>query len=162
PSSLQVIPYTTLFRSPKWLVDLWIQDYGFELTKKICESNLVRKPMTLRTQILKNNRTELINQLANIDIEARKSSITEQGVIIDSGNVIKTSIIGLGNATIQDESSMLVSELLNVKPGMKVLDCCSAPGGKTTHIAELMNDQGEIIAHDLHQKKINLVKNHAD
>lgn len=147
---------------PKWLVDLWIQDYGFELTKKICESNLVRKPMTLRTQILKNNRTELINQLANIDIEARKSSITEQGVIIDSGNVIKTSVIGLGNATIQDESSMLVSELLNVEPGMKVLDCCSAPGGKTTHIAELMNDQGEIIAHDLHQKKINLVKNHAN
>lgn len=147
---------------PEWLVNLWIQDYGFELTKKICESNLVRKPMTLRTQILKNSRTELINQLAKIDIDARKSSVTKQGVIIDSGNVIKTSIIGLGNATIQDESSMLVSELLNVEPGMKVLDCCSAPGGKTTHIAELMNDQGEVIAHDLHQKKINLVKNHAD
>lgn len=147
---------------PKWLIEFWIADYGYEITKKICESNLSRKPMTLRTQLLKNNRDELINQLANINISAKKSDVTKQGVIIESGNVIKTSVIGLGNATIQDESSMLVSELLNVKPNMTVLDCCSAPGGKTTHIAELMEDKGVIKAHDLHQNKINLVKNHAD
>lgn len=147
---------------PEWLVRLWITDYGFETAKNICESNLTRKPMTIRAQILKNDRKDLLNQLANIDVEAKESSVTKQGVIIESGNVIKTSVLGLGNATIQDESSMLVSETLNTKPGMEVLDCCSAPGGKTTHIAEIMEDKGRIVAHDLHKNKIKLVKNHAD
>ncbi|HLR60764.1 MAG TPA: 16S rRNA (cytosine(967)-C(5))-methyltransferase RsmB [Pseudogracilibacillus sp.] len=147
---------------PEWLVKLWISDYGFETAKNICESNLTRKPMTIRAQILKNDRKDLLNQLANINVEAKESSVTKQGVIIESGNVIKTSILGLGNATIQDESSMLVTETLNTKPGMEVLDCCSAPGGKTTHIAEIMGDKGRIVAHDLHKNKIKLVKNHAD
>src|SRR5699024_10551618 len=147
---------------PEWLVKLWISDYGFETAKNICESNLTRKPMTIRAQILKNDRKDLLNQLANINVEAKESSVTKQGVIIESGNVIKTSILGLGNATIQDESSMLVTESLNTKPGMEVLDCCSAPGGKTTHIAEIMGDKGRIVAHDLHKNKIKLVKNHAD
>lgn len=147
---------------PEWLVRLWITDYGFETAKNICESNLTRKPMTIRAQILKNDRKDLLNQLANIDVEAKESSVTKQGVIIESGNVIKTSVLGLGNATIQDESSMLVTETLNTKPGMEVLDCCSAPGGKTTHIAEIMEDKGRIVAHDLHKNKIKLVKNHAD
>lgn len=146
---------------PEWLVKLWISDYGYETAKKICESNLTRKPMTLRTQVLKNDRDNLIKQLANIDINARKSTVTKQGVVIESGNVIKTSLLGLGNATIQDESSMLVSEILDVKPEMNVLDCCSAPGGKTTHIAEIMENKGRIVAHDLHQNKMKLVNNHA-
>lgn len=147
---------------PEWLIKIWISDYGYDITKQICESNLTRKPMTLRTQILKNDQEDLINQLENIDIKAKKSLVTKQGIIIEAGNVIKTSVLGLGNATIQDESSMLVSEILNVKPEMKVLDCCSAPGGKTTHIAEIMEDRGQVIAHDLHQNKIKLVKSHAE
>ncbi len=147
---------------PEWLVKLWVSDYGYETAKKICESNLTRKPMTIRSQVLKNNRDDLINQLANIDIEARKSLVTKQGVVIESGNVIKTSVLGLGNATIQDESSMLVSEILNAEPEMDVLDCCSAPGGKTTHIAEIMEDKGRIVAHDLHKNKMKLVKSHAE
>src|SRR5699024_9932912 len=60
-----------------------------------------------------------------------------------------------------DESSMLVSEVLNVKPNMTVLDSCSAPGGKATHIAEMMQDKGHLVAHDLHKNKIKLVQNHA-
>src|SRR5699024_6885567 len=66
-----------------------------------------------------------------------------------------------GYVTIQDQTSMLASEMLNVSPGMKVLDACSAPGGKTTHIAELMNNKGFIYAHDLHQNKLNLIEEKA-
>src|SRR5699024_9996401 len=116
--------------------------------KRICESNLTRKPMTIRSQVLKNSRSELIDQLANFDIVATKSPVTKQGVFIEKGNVIKTPILEMGHATIQDESSMLVSEVLNVKPNMTVLDSCSAPGGKATHIAEMMQDKGHLVAHD--------------
>src|SRR5699024_6274687 len=120
---------------PQWLVELWISDYGYDITKRICESNLTRKPMTIRSQVLKISRSELIDQLANVDIVATKAPVTKRGVFIDKGNVTKTPILEMDHATIQDESSMLVSEVLNVKPNMTVLDSCSAPGGKATHIA---------------------------
>src|SRR5699024_10353957 len=60
---------------PQWLVELWISDYGYDITKRICESNLTRKPMTIRSQVLKNSRSELIDQLANFDIVATKSPV---------------------------------------------------------------------------------------
>src|SRR5690625_5415910 len=80
--------------------------------------------MTIRSRVLKNSRSELIDQLANFDIVATKSPVTKQGVVIEKGNVIKTPILGMGHATVQDESSMLVSEVLNAKPNMTVLDSC--------------------------------------
>src|SRR5699024_7525868 len=105
-------------------------------------------------QVLKNSRSELIDQLANFDIVATKSPVTKQGVVIEKGNVIKTPILGMGHATVQDESSMLVSEVLNAKPNVTVLDSCSAPGGKATNIAEMMPDKGRLVAYDLHKNKI--------
>ena len=62
---------------------------------------------------------------------------------------------------IQDESSMLVAEILAPKPGEKVVDLCSAPGGKTTHIAQVMGDKGEIFAGDIHEHKIKLIEENA-
>ena len=56
---------------------------------------------------------------------------------------------------------MLPVVALDVKPGMKVLDMCAAPGGKTTHIAEKMNDQGEVFAHDIHDHKLALIEANA-
>ena len=67
-----------------------------------------------------------------------------------------------GLITIQDESSMLPVNALDLAPGMKVLDMCAAPGGKTTHIAEKMNDEGEVYAHDIHEHKIKLIEENAE
>lgn len=64
--------------------------------------------------------------------------------------------------TVQDESSMLVAEVVDPQPGMRVLDCCAAPGGKTTQLAELMNDSGTIVACDLHPHKEKLIRDQAD
>src|SRR5699024_1966824 len=85
----------------QWLVELWSSNYGYDITKRIYESNLTRKPMTIRSQVLKNSRSELIDQLANFDIVATKSPVTKQGVVIEKGNVIKTPILGMGHATVQ-------------------------------------------------------------
>ena len=62
-----------------------------------------------------------------------------------------------GYFQVQDESSMLVSKVLDPKPGETVLDVCSAPGGKSTHIAQLMKNEGTLISRDVHEHKIKLI-----
>lgn len=142
---------------PKWLVERWINNYGFDVAEAICKENLVRKPMSVRVQPLRISRQEAMKELSEQGFKVRQSEFSSQGIIIDQGNVLYTDLFKQGFLTIQDQSSMLVTEMLDVKPGMVVLDTCSAPGGKVTHIAEKMEDTGVIHAFDLHGKKVKLI-----
>ncbi|WP_163536750.1 16S rRNA (cytosine(967)-C(5))-methyltransferase RsmB [Gracilibacillus sp. YIM 98692] len=142
---------------PDWLVKRWVDQYGLEITREMCELNLSHKQMSIRTQPLKISRKELLKQLENDGIEARPSTISDQGIVIEKGNVLKHPSFQQNLFTIQDESSMLVAEMMDVEKGMVILDACSAPGGKATHIAERTGDQGVIHAYDLHAKKAKLV-----
>ncbi|MGM8214419.1 16S rRNA (cytosine(967)-C(5))-methyltransferase RsmB [Bacillaceae bacterium W0354] len=145
---------------PTWLVRRWVDQYGYDLTESMCESNLLPKKISVRIQPMKTTIDEAQNLLSEEGIRTELSTLSNQGLNVIEGNVL-TSQMFPSKVTIQDETSMLVSEMLDVKPSMRVLDACSAPGGKTTHIAEKMNDQGEIFAYDLHDKKVKLVEEKA-
>src|SRR5699024_8373070 len=82
-------------------------------------------------------------------------------IIIEEGNIIQSNVISEGKVTIQDISSMLAAQLLQVQDNHVVLDTCSAPGGKTTYLADAMHNTGEIKAYDLHENKLRLINNHA-
>lgn len=146
---------------PKWLVKRWAKHYGFQKTKEMCEANLAINPLSVRVQPLKISRDEAMNALREEGFEVKPSTFSDQGIIIEQGNVLHSELFLNGCMTIQDQSSMLVAEMLDVEPGMKVLDACSAPGGKATHIAEKMQNKGLVNAYDLHKKKINLVNQQA-
>src|SRR5699024_2241471 len=146
---------------PEWIIKQWVNDYGFELTKEICEENLKHKPISIRIQPMKISREEAMKKLTEEGLQVEPSVISEQGIILRKGNIFHTTLFKEGYLTIQDQSSMLVGDMLDAKPGMKVLDTCSAPGGKATHIAEKMENQGLIKAHDLHHKKVKLIENKA-
>lgn len=146
---------------PKWLVERWISQYGFEVTKAMCEANTEKKPMMIRVQPLKISRTEAMEELKGAGFTVHPSIFSDQGIVIEQGNIINSRLFKEGFITIQDESSMLATEMLHVQPGMHVLDACSAPGGKVTHIAEVMEDKGSIDAYDLHKNKLKLIKNKA-
>ncbi|WP_369404734.1 16S rRNA (cytosine(967)-C(5))-methyltransferase RsmB [Piscibacillus salipiscarius] len=146
---------------PYWLVKRWIDQYGRATTKAMCESNLETKKLSVRVQPLKNTVEHVQNLLNKEGIETKHSELSQQGLNIIKGNPLNSKLFPK-EITIQDETSMLVSEMLDVEPGMKVLDACSAPGGKTTHIAEKMNNEGTVIAYDLHDKKVKLVKDKAE
>ncbi len=92
----------------------------------------------------------------------RKGEVVPECIISVSGNPANSEAYKKGLITIQDESSMLPVLALDVTPGMKVLDMCAAPGGKTTHIAEKMNDEGEVFAHDIHDHKLALIEANAN
>ncbi len=147
---------------PEWLVERWAQHYGYDKTKAMCETNVTVKPINIRVNTLKTTVKEVTKMLNEEKIEWKSPyQLLKHGIIITEGNVLKTKLVEDGYVTIQDLSSMLVAQLLDVKPAMKVLDTCSAPGGKATYIGEQMDNEGSIFAHDLHKNKLKLINNNA-
>ncbi|MFC0301471.1 16S rRNA (cytosine(967)-C(5))-methyltransferase RsmB [Virgibacillus soli] len=146
---------------PIWLVKRWEKQFGLETTQKMCEANLRNRDSSIRIQPLKISRDEAMKKLQAEGFEVEKSIVSNQGIVIKKGNILKSALFKDGYVTIQDQSSMLVGEAVDTKPNMVVLDTCSAPGGKVTHLAEKMRNEGIVKAHDLHKKKIRLVENKA-
>lgn len=146
---------------PQWLIERWMELYGDKLTEEICVANSTRKLLSVRVNPLKATRMEVIDALTEAGITAKASDITKRGIIILDGNIFKTEVWKSGFISVQDESSMLAAEFLQVEAGMDVLDTCSAPGGKTTFLAEEMNNEGTVMAFDLHANKLKLITDSA-
>lgn len=145
---------------PIWMITRWVKQYGIEKTTAMCEANLLRKPFSIRIQPMKIDREQAILELEKEEFEVSRSIFSDQGLIV-KGNILKSDLFKKNLITIQDQSSMLVAEMMDLSKDMYVLDACSAPGGKTTHIAEKLENTGQIDAFDLHEKKVNLVKKKA-
>ncbi|WP_411955415.1 16S rRNA (cytosine(967)-C(5))-methyltransferase RsmB [Alkalibacillus sp. S2W] len=146
---------------PTWMVKRWVEQYGFETTRKMCESNIESKRVSVRVQPLRIERDEAISHLEQEGIKTIPSRLSSQGLVITEGNVLESSLFP-DQLTIQDETSMLVSEMVDPSSEMSVLDACSAPGGKATHMAEKMAGEGTLYAYDLHESKIKLINDKAE
>ncbi|WP_339249619.1 16S rRNA (cytosine(967)-C(5))-methyltransferase RsmB [Sporosarcina sp. FSL W8-0480] len=147
---------------PKWLIERWVKQFGQEEALAMAHENNHPARMTARVNILKTTVDEVLGELAKEGIEAEKGEVVPESIHTSSGSLANTAAFANGLLTIQDESSMLPVIALDVKPDMKVLDMCAAPGGKTTFIAEKMNNQGEVYAHDLHEHKLSLIESNAN
>ncbi|MGF9725979.1 16S rRNA (cytosine(967)-C(5))-methyltransferase RsmB [Bacillus safensis] len=143
---------------PLWLVQEWAQAYGFEAAENMCRIHLVPPKQTLRVNRMKTDRTALQQKLMDTGIETELGDLSEDALKLMKGSIVSTPSFQEGYVTIQDESSMLVARALDPQPGETVLDACAAPGGKSTHIAERMNDEGKIVSLDLHEHKVKLIK----
>ncbi|OIJ13217.1 16S rRNA (cytosine(967)-C(5))-methyltransferase [Anaerobacillus alkalilacustris] len=148
---------------PAWLIERWVEQFGTEKTKNICEVSVVPPSVSARVNKVKNADIDAVIQLlANEGVLAERGDLSEDAIKVVKGSLPNTKLYKEGFLTIQDESSMLVARALDPKPGMKVLDSCAAPGGKTTHIAERMNNEGDVYALDLHQHKVKLIDEQAN
>lgn len=149
---------------PEWLVERWLQQLGAERTERICEANNVPPHVSIRVNPLKTSREQLLRLLQTSGAaDAAPSPLAPAGVIVSGGgNMALTPAFAEGLFTIQDESSMLVAAAVAPAAGMTVLDCCAAPGGKTTHLAELMGDRGTVYACDIHEHKRKLIEESAE
>ncbi len=142
---------------PQWLVDRWVDSYGYEHTKAMLEENNVPPLQTVRVNTTKATVENVLATLEREGVKAVRSEIMPECLHLQTGQAARTAAFKHGLITIQDESSMLPANVLNPEPGMKVLDMCAAPGGKTTHMAEKMQNEGSILAMDLHPKKLDLI-----
>lgn len=149
------------YSHPEWFVRKFIKIFGEEFLIDLMKKNNTPSELTIRINNIKTNREHLMQLLMDKGVEVEFGKL-EESLILKGFNLIeKSSIFNEGLLTIQDESSMLVANVLDPKPGEKILDLCSAPGGKTTHIAQKMNNIGEIIAFDIHEHKLELVNQNA-
>ncbi|WP_214482636.1 16S rRNA (cytosine(967)-C(5))-methyltransferase RsmB [Bacillus sp. SM2101] len=147
---------------PKWLIKRWVDQLGYEATKQMCEVNLMPPVQTVRVNTNKLTKDELLAHLNNEGYDVVQGDLSDDAIKSMKGNLAKTTAFQEGLFTVQDESSMLVAKSLNVKEQNTILDACSAPGGKATHIAELLKNTGRVVSIDLHKHKVKLVQEQID
>ena len=144
---------------PEWLVKKWLGYFGGKETEALLRANNEESPLVLRANRLKVDREALLQKLTAAGIEAIRSSWAPQAIVLKTGSpVVKLPGFAEGLFQVQGEASQLVAFLLDPKPGERVLDACAAPGGKTTHIAELMEDRGELVANDISARGLEKLK----
>ncbi len=148
---------------PEWLVKRWLQQFGAEETQALCRYNNLPPVLSLRTNTLKTTRDVLLADLQAAGFEAEPSKWCEEGIVCSKTAGINKLLEKHPDAFyMQDESSMLVAHVVNPQPGIAVLDLCAAPGGKTTHLAQLMQNKGSIYACDIHLHKMKLIEDNAN
>jgi 16S rRNA (cytosine967-C5)-methyltransferase len=164
PESMSAAERISLTHShPQWLVERWISEYGEGVTEQMCAANNEPPHASARVNRMRASRDQVVAGLTDAGMEAVASPLSSEGIIAQkAGNLVHSDWYKQGWITVQDESSMLVAAVANPKPGMRVLDCCAAPGGKTTHLAEIMRNEGKIIANDVHPHKEALIKQQAE
>jgi len=146
---------------PLWIVNKFIKQYGVEKAEEIAKYSNERPKLTIRANTFKLTEEKLENELQKRDIEYKKSN-TKNFIYVDNvKNLSKLDLFENGYFTVQDEGAGEIVTLLGPKSGEIVLDACGAPGGKTTYIAELMKNNGEIFAWDIHEHRVKLINENA-
>lgn len=143
--------------TPLWLVKLLNKQLGSEKAVKVCHSYLQKPALAGRVNTLKASRKEILQQYP----ELKAGELSEDAILFEKGNIAHHELFQSGKMTIQDESSQLVARFLSPKANTYVLDMCSAPGSKTTHLSALMENTGKIEAYDIHEHKIHLIEMNA-
>ncbi|WP_411334974.1 16S rRNA (cytosine(967)-C(5))-methyltransferase RsmB [Metabacillus indicus] len=147
---------------PLWLVKRWISQLGAADAKKMCEATLTPPSVSARVNFMKNTRGELMEQLLAKGFQIEDGDLTADAIKSLKGSLVQTEEFKEGRFTIQDESSMLVARTLAPEKGDAVLDACAAPGGKSTHIAEILENTGTVYSLDLHKQKVSLITEQAE
>lgn len=150
--------YEIFYSHPKWLVDMLFDQYGDE-AKKIIENNNKAPATTVRVNALKATEDNVVKSLSETGITVEKTECENIIKITGFGDVSKLPEYTEGLITPQGLSSYMAANAVNPKKGEVIMDLCSAPGGKTTAMAEICGDGAKIYAFDLFEHKIELINN---
>ena len=147
---------SVVYSHPRWLVERWIGSFGIEETLELCRADNEIPPITLRVNRLKTTREDMLDRLARSGHDVKPAVYSPEGIILSKppASLREMPEVVSGFLYVQDEASQLVSRFLAPRKGERVLDLCAGTGGKTTHLAALMNDRGEIIAADIQPAKL--------
>ncbi|CEQ24243.1 16S rRNA methyltransferase B [[Clostridium] sordellii] len=156
---IDIIEYLSIkYSYSPWIIKKWISDFGQDFAEDLLEANSEKPKLYIRVNTLKTNRDELIEKLSKQGIECRKVNGIEEAIQVQNLKSIENNkFFKEGYFTVQDISSMLVGKVLNPEENKLILDICSAPGGKTTHVATIMKNSGKVVARDVFDHKLKLI-----
>lgn len=141
------------------LVDLFINDYGFEKSEEILKNSIGKPHFCIRYSSFKKSREAVEGLLEKEGFLLEKSKFAKDSYYVKNPtDILNTKLFEDGDFTVQDIGSILAGEVLNPDENSTVLDICSAPGGKTAHIGFLMNNTGSILANDIAEKKLRKIE----
>ena len=145
---------------PEWLVERWLKRFGVEECRALCSFINTIPPITVRVNDLRTNRDELQMVLAQEAESATATRCSPMGVsfVNPTFPIAKMTAYQKGWFQVQDEAAQLISLFLAPLPGEKIMDACAGLGGKTGHIAQLMENKGRIIAVDKNRNKLGLLR----
>lgn len=143
---------------PVWICEKWEKDFGYEFTKNLLEAFAQPPRLNLRPNTLKTSAGDLLKKLA---LKGIKAEIKDDYIVSEGFNIASDELYRSGYYTVQDAAAMQAAKTLNPAGGETVIDVCAAPGGKTTHMAELMRNNGRIYAFDVYEHKTELIRKNA-
>ena len=146
---------------PQALINYWVKSYGFDFVDAMLE-NWPKGGVSLRPNYLKFTPEQFEQYLSHIDLTYTRGSVCPQIFRVPGLDVNEQEDFQNGYYSIQSEGSYLAAKMMNVKPGIKVLDLCAAPGGKAAAMAEAMNNTGLIVAFDKHDHRVDLIRRNAE
>lgn len=150
-----------VYSMPEWLVEELLNEYSYQMVEQICKYSNEKPKTTIRINTLKINTDDFLKKLEENGIEYETTSIENFIHIKNVKNIGDLELFKQGLFTVQDMGAGKISLMLAPNKNDIVLDTCSAPGGKTTHLAELMQNNGKIVACDIHPHRIKLVEENA-
>lgn len=151
-----------LYSVPEWIVEKFLNQYDIEVTNKICKNSVLKPKLTIRINTLKTTKQEIIKILEQKNIEYKETILEDFLYLEKVKNISELDLFKKGLITVQDIGAGKIPLVVNPKENEVILDACSAPGGKTTYLAQLMNNKGKVIAWDVHSHRVKLVEQTAN
>jgi 16S rRNA (cytosine967-C5)-methyltransferase len=150
--------FSVTLSHPRWLAARWYDRLGFDIAEQWMQFDNTPGSLTLRANRLKTTREELADRLRAHDVELHAATYAPDALIVDEGYPLRLGLDDSGLFFVQDEASQLIALLAGDRPPPRVLDACASPGGKTTAIAAAMAGEGLLIATDLRDRRISLLR----
>jgi 16S rRNA (cytosine967-C5)-methyltransferase len=146
---------------PDWLDEVGSKELGKKWDKELAALNQLA-PVVLRVNTLKSTVLEVKNQLADLDVETIAAKGVPNALVLkERSNVFTTDAFKNGWFEVQDANSQKVAIMLDAKPGQRIIDACAGAGGKSLHIAEMMENKGQLISLDIYESKLKELKRRA-
>jgi 16S rRNA (cytosine967-C5)-methyltransferase len=158
PSSPPIDVLSITLSHPRWVAERWLARHGEEAALTWARFNNDPAPLTLRVNTLKSTRDLLVVALADAGVTTEPATYAPDALIVTGGNPLLTPLAHTGAFVVQDEASQLVGDFVGAAPGERVFDACASPGGKTTQMAAATRGSGLIVAADVRDKRIALLR----
>jgi 16S rRNA (cytosine967-C5)-methyltransferase len=143
---------------PRWLAARWLDRYGFETAEAWTRFNNSPAPLTLRVNRLRTSSESLVRRLSDEGVTVVPGAFAPDALLVRDGHPLRGAGVRDGWFVVQDEASQLVAQLAHARPGMRVLDACAAPGGKATAMAADMQNEGLLVAADVRDRRLELLR----